>query len=105
MTELLTTNVTLNRPVHHAGATYTEFVMREATIGDQVDAWKPGLTNAQVELAMIAGLCGVPEEVVRKVSIQDYARLQQVVANFPYPPAPPSTATSSALPEQAGAGG
>jgi hypothetical protein len=106
MTEhLLTTTVSLQRRVIHDGVTHSTLTMTEPTIGAQMDVWQAGMTQAEVELALMAALCGVPVAVIRKVSIPDYGQLQKVMGNFPYPPEEASGETSSGLPAPPAAGG
>lgn len=99
--------VPLSRPVRHGDAVYNQLTMREPTIGDQVDAVTDGLSRGAAEVAMIAVLCGVPYDVMRKVSVSDYGKLQGMAANFPYSQATPApcAAASPASPASPGGSG
>lgn len=90
--------VPLRRHVTHNGATYAELNIREATVGDQLAVFKPGMSQAEVELALIAHLSGVPKEVIAKVRLGDYQAIQKVLVDFPYSPAPSSPGPSAASP-------
>lgn len=103
MSDVLSTTVTLKRPVSHNGATYTSLTLREATVGDQLAVYRPSMGQAEMEVALIAHLAGVPVEVLHLVRLADYQQLQQVLANFPYSPASTLEAPSAASPSPSAA--
>ncbi|SIS50007.1 phage tail assembly protein [Insolitispirillum peregrinum] len=74
--------VSLGSPVHLNGATYHTLHLRPPTVGDQLDAVKPGMSNAEAELALITRLTGVPLEVIRQLLLTDYHRLQEILLGF-----------------------
>lgn len=81
-----TVTIPLKHPVTHNGATYQELTMRRPLIGDQVDAFEPGMNQGQVELALAANLCGIPYDVARLIDLRDYREVQAKMANFPSSP-------------------
>lgn len=103
MSDVLSTTVTLQRPVSHNGATYASLTMREATVGDQLAVYRPGISTPELEVALIAQLAGVPVEMVRLVRLADYQQLQQVLANFPYSLASESPGPSAGSPSPSAA--
>jgi hypothetical protein len=80
-----TYTITLDNPFSHNGATYDSLTLRAPTVGDQLDAVKPGMSAPQAEVALLAHLADVPVDVLREVSFIDYKALQGVLLNFPYP--------------------
>lgn len=100
--DILTTTVPLKRRVIHNGATYSGLTIREAIVEDRLAIDKPGLTQAELELALIAHLADVPVEVVRKLRLSDYQAVQKVLMDFPYPREPGCAQQSEGLPLPSG---
>lgn len=93
-----TTTITLKRPITLGDATYSQLTMREPTVGDQLDSWADGMSAGTAEVALTAILCGVSIEVMRKVTLADYRKIQGCLVNFPSSPGPAPAAASSSSP-------
>jgi hypothetical protein len=74
--------IVLKKPVEHEGHTYNSLEMREPTVQDTLIANKQGGTEAEVEVRLFANLCEVPDAVVRKTTLKDYAKLQRRFESF-----------------------
>lgn len=74
--------VPLSRPFKVGDATYTQLTLREPFVEDQIVVDMPGSTQGQYELRLIAHLCGVPAEALRKLPSCDYAQLQRALHRF-----------------------
>lgn len=92
--DILTTTIPLSRAIEHDGRRHDSLTIREATVGDQMDAVLPGMTQAEAEVALVAHLAGVPAVVIRRMRLADYRKVQAVIQNFPYPDPKDSAATS-----------
>ncbi|MGE4528583.1 MAG: phage tail assembly protein [Rhodospirillaceae bacterium] len=90
-----TVTIPLPKPIKHGDAEYSAITMREATVGDQLDVTKEGMTAGEIEVAIIAKVSGVPVEVIRKIPLSAYRPVQATLANFPSSPAKGSGDTSS----------
>lgn len=97
--------VPLSRPFIVGDATYTQLTLREPFVEDQLAVEEQGLTQGQIELRLIARLCGVQAEAMRKLPSCDYAKLQRTLYGFLLPRAAASAgprSNSAILPDGAG---
>jgi hypothetical protein len=90
-----TVTIPLPKPIKHGDAKYASITMREATVGDQVDVTKDGMTAGEIEIAIVAKVSGVPVEVIRQIPLAAYRPVQAALANFPSPLGKGSGDTSS----------
>lgn len=74
--------VALSRPFTVGDAVYTQLTLREPYVEDQLAVDIPGSTQGQYELRMVARLCGVSAEALRKLPSCDYAQLQRTLHRF-----------------------
>jgi len=77
--------VPLSRPFVVGDATYTKLTVREPFVEDQMAVDVPGSTQGQYEVRMVARLCDVSVEALRKLPSCDYAKLQQALYGFLLP--------------------
>ncbi|WP_285906834.1 phage tail assembly protein [Pseudodesulfovibrio pelocollis] len=71
-------------PLCHAyelgGRTVTELTMRKSTVQDRLDAARTapdGATQAEMELALFALLCGLPAQDMEQLYDEDYEQIQE----------------------------
>lgn len=79
--------ITLTRPRQVNGMETAVLRMREPTVEDMERYQDDKGSDAQREVRMIANLCEISPEDVRKMPLRDYARLQAGVALLPPDPA------------------
>lgn len=94
-----TVSVELSSPVLIGGAIFTQLSLREPTVADQL-AIESADTLALKEIALVARLGNVSEDVIKALTLRDYARVQETIQDFMSPPAP----TTSAIPSSRSAG-
>lgn len=74
--------VTLSRPRSIEGNETSVVRMREPTVEDMERFQESKGSEAQREVAMIANLCELPPDEVRKFPLRDYARMQAAFGLF-----------------------
>lgn len=74
--------ITLRHPKTVEGETYTKLTMRRATAGDSRDAQRGGGSAADIEMRLFGNLCEVSPEVMEKLDLGDYQRLQEQFQDF-----------------------
>lgn len=74
--------VTLTRPRQVNGVETAVLRMREPTVEDMERFQDDKGSDAQREVRMIANLCEIPPDDLRKLPLRDYARLQSGVALY-----------------------
>ena len=74
--------ITLTRPRQVNGMETAVLRMREPTVEDMERYQDDKGSDAQREVRMIANLCEISPDDVRKMLLRDYARLQAGVALF-----------------------
>ena len=74
--------VTLSRPRTIEGAKVETLRVREPTVEDMERHQDGKGTDAQREVQMLANLCELPPEEIRKFPLRDYARLQAAFGLF-----------------------
>lgn len=81
MTDTIT--VKLNDPLHANNQTYSELTFRKPTVGDLEDAQEEGVTNpVKISRTMLALCANIPPPDFRKISFDDWAKIQQEVKPF-----------------------
>lgn len=89
----------LVRPRTLDGVRYDRISMTEPCVKDRMKIKDDDYPSIQeVEIAMVALLCNVPEKLVEMLSLADYMKVQEVLQNFPYPEDETCGATSSVSP-------
>lgn len=75
-------DVELSRPMDIDGAKITKLRMREPTVGDQLasEEFKGG--EAAKEIAMLANLCEIAPDDIKRLTLKDYKRLQAAFLGF-----------------------
>ncbi len=76
------TPVLFDYPFEHDGETVSGFEMRRPTVGDHMLVQKAASTDAEREIRLIANLAGVAPDVLNKVDLKDYGKLQAALASF-----------------------
>ncbi len=75
--------VTLDYPFAYKGETIQTITFkRRAEVRDQLAAAKAGKDSASQEIALLANLAEVAPDMLHEVDMADYAKLQQVLADF-----------------------
>lgn len=75
-------DVELSRPMDIDGAKITKLRMREPTVADQLasEEFKGG--EAAKEIAMLANLCEIAPDDIKRLTLKDYKRLQAAFLGF-----------------------
>lgn len=75
-------DVALSRSLELAGANVTSVRMREPTVADQLagDTTKGG--DAAKEIAILANLCELSPDDIKRMPLRDYKRLQVAFMGF-----------------------
>lgn len=75
-------DITLSRPADIAGAKVSVVRMREPTVGDQEVASEMTGSDATREITVLANLCELAPDDIRKMPLRDYKRLQTAYLGF-----------------------
>jgi hypothetical protein len=76
-------DVELSRPLKIDGADVKAMRMREPLLGDQYAASKAGNDDpADTEMWLIANLCSVTVEDLKRLTMRDYVKLQKALLSF-----------------------
>lgn len=75
-------DVELSRPMDIDGAKVKKLRMREPTVADQLasEEFKGG--EAAKEIAMLANLCEIAPDDIKRLTLKDYKRLQAAFLGF-----------------------
>ena len=75
-------DVELSRPIEIDGAVVTALRMREPTVADQLllDEMKGG--DATKEVTLVANLCEVTPDDIKRLTLRDYRKVQQAFTGF-----------------------
>lgn len=76
------TSITLRYPVQLADKTLTEVTLRRPTMGDILDFPIAGERDFAGEMALLAVLCNVKVEELRRLDMEDYSAIQVAFASF-----------------------
>lgn len=75
-------DVKLGRPLTIDGTDVTTLRMREPTVQDQLTASEIKGGPAQQEITMIANLCEISLDDVKRLPLRDYKKLQEAFLGF-----------------------
>lgn len=75
-------DVALSRSFEIAGANVTSVRMREPTVADQLAGDAAKGSDAAKEIAIMANLCELPPEDIKRMPLRDYKRLQVAFMGF-----------------------
>lgn len=64
------------------GTKVKALTMREPTVADQLAASEVKGSNAQQEITLIANLCEITPDDVKKLTLRDYRKVQEAFAGF-----------------------
>jgi hypothetical protein len=78
----MATTITLKWPITFEGREVTELHMRPPKVEDQLAAVAAKGTDEEKEVRFFAAICEVPVELIGKLVIGDYKRLQGAFADF-----------------------
>jgi hypothetical protein len=74
--------IPLRTPLRIGDETRSVLTMREPLLEDQLAVTKPGMSTAELEVALIARLADVPAEALRRHPLRDYQALSAALADF-----------------------
>ena len=75
-------DIELSRPIEIDGAQVSVLRMREPTVADQLTAEGMSGTEGQKEVALVANLCQVAPEDIKRLTVRDYRAVQRAVVGF-----------------------
>lgn len=75
-------DVELSRPIEIDGAQVTTLRMREPTVADQLMMDDMDVGNATKEVTLVANLCEVAPDDIKRLTLRDYRKVQQAFAGF-----------------------
>lgn len=75
-------DVELTRPLEIDGAQVKVLRMREPTVGDQLASEETKGGEAAREITMLANLCQVTPDDIKRLTLKDYKRLQGAFLGF-----------------------
>jgi hypothetical protein len=76
------TTVSLDYPISHDGLTVSELALRRPTVADNLAVQKLANNDAEREIRLLANLAEVPPDLIHKMDLKDYGKLQTVLASF-----------------------
>lgn len=76
------TDIPLRNPIEIDGAKVTSLRMREPTVADQLIADESGGSDAHKEITMLANLCMITPDDVKKIKLRDYLKTKQAFMDF-----------------------
>lgn len=76
------TDIKLNKPISIDGATVAALRMREPTVADQLASNAMKGDDATKEITLIANLCDVSPEDIKKLTLKDYRAVQSAFLDF-----------------------
>ncbi|HDI3293369.1 TPA: phage tail assembly protein [Vibrio cholerae] len=79
---VLTKTIQLTVPAFYAGKEYTELTIRRPKVRDQLLADKQCEKTQDKEVRLFALLCGVADEVIQDLDMDDYQEVQKAVVGF-----------------------
>ncbi|EGR0477967.1 phage tail assembly protein [Vibrio cholerae] len=79
---VLTKTIQLTVPAFHEGKEYTELTIRRPKVRDQLLADKQFEKTQDKEVRLFALLCGVADEVIQDLDMEDYEEVQKAVMGF-----------------------
>lgn len=82
MSKAKTATIKLDYPVQLADRELTEVTMHRPSMGEIIDNPVRDALDMAGELKLYAVLCGLPEEDLRQLDSEDYARVQRQYLTF-----------------------
>ncbi|EGR4477780.1 phage tail assembly protein [Vibrio cholerae] len=79
---VLTKTIQLTVPAFHEGKEYTELTIRRPKVRDRLIADKQCQEEPDKEVRLFALLCGVADEVIQDLDMDDYEEVQKAVLGF-----------------------
>lgn len=75
-------DVELSRPLEIDGAKVTKLRMREPTVADQLASEEMKGSDSAKEIAMLANLCEVSPDDIKRLTLKDYKKMQAAFLGF-----------------------
>lgn len=75
-------DIELARPMSIDGAQVKVLRMREPTVADQLASEEMAGSNSAKEIAMLANLCEVAPDDIKRLTMKDYKKLQVAFLGF-----------------------
>ena len=75
-------DVELSRPMVIDGAQVKALRMREPTVADQLASEEMNGSDSAKEIAMLANLCEVSPDDIKRLTLKDYKKLQAAFLGF-----------------------
>jgi hypothetical protein len=75
-------DVELSRPIVIDGAQVKALRMREPTVADQLASEEMKGSDSAKEIAMLANLCEVSPDDIKRLTLKDYKKLQAAFLGF-----------------------
>lgn len=75
-------DIELARPIEVSGVQVSTLRMREPTVGDQMAVDDIRGTDGQREVSLIANLCEIAPDDVKRLTLRDYRKVQEAFAGF-----------------------
>lgn len=79
---MATEQIKLENGIDIDGTTVKTLTMREPTVADQLAASEIKGTSAVQEITLIANLCEVSPDDIKKLTLKDYRKVQEAFAGF-----------------------
>jgi hypothetical protein len=74
--------ITLKNPIDIDGAEVSTLTMREPTVQDQLDVDQLKGSAATKEVTLLANLCEVTPDDIKKMTMRNYRRVQEAMEAF-----------------------
>lgn len=75
-------DIELSRPIEIDGAQVTALRMREPTVADQLILEDMKGSDAAKEVALVANLCEVTPDDIKRLTMRDYRKVQKAFSGF-----------------------
>jgi hypothetical protein len=75
-------DIELSRPIEIDGAQVTALRMREPTVADQLILEDMKGSDAAKEVALVANLCEVTPDDIKRLTLRDYRKVQKAFSGF-----------------------
>lgn len=75
-------DIELSRPIEIDGAQLTALRMREPTVADQLILEDMKGSDAAKEVALVANLCEVTPDDIKRLTLRDYRKVQKAFSGF-----------------------
>lgn len=75
-------DIELSRPIEIDGVQVTTLRMREPTVADQLLLDEMKGSDATKEVALVANLCEVTPDDIKRLTLRDYRKVQKAFSGF-----------------------